>query len=176
MRRSAGAASTTNATGIASPVVNAGASSGHTYRFEVRATDAVGNVGIWLAGPTIKPTLYQQSYSGITYHGTWTTASSTNYDGGSVKYATAAGAYATYTFTGKGVAFVTTRASSRGTVKVYVDGVLVTTLSCNAASTTYRWVGFARTWASSGTHTLKLVVVGTAGHPRIDLDAIEVLR
>jgi len=29
---------------------------------------------------------------------------------------------------------------------------------------TARWVGWSRTWARSGTHTLRLVVVGTAGH------------
>ena len=167
---------TTILAGTTAVALNAGASSGHTYRFEVRATDALGNVGGWLPGPTLHPTLYQQSYSGISYHGTWTTATSTNFSGGSAKYATAAGAYATYTFTGRGVAFVTTRASTRGSVKVYIDGALVTTLSCYATSSTVRWVGFAQTWASSGTHTLKLVVVGTSGHPRVDVDAIEVLR
>jgi len=171
-----GAAFATIAAGLASPLLNTGASSGHTYRYEVRATDSLGNVGSWLAGPTLKPTLYQQTYSGITYHGTWTSSSSTSFDGCSAKYATAAGAYASYTFTGRAVAFVTTRASTRGSVKVYLDGVLVTTVSCTASTTTYRWVGFARTWATSGTHTLKLVVVGTSGHPRVDLDAIEVLR
>lgn len=178
-RSADGAAFAQILTGVAcgpASVANVGATSGHSYRFEVRAHDAAGNVGAFLAGPTLKPTLYQQTSTSIGYHGTWTTSTYASYSAGTVKYATGAGAYATFTFTGRGVAFVTTRAASRGSVKVYVDGVLVTTVSCYAASTTFRWVGFARTWATSGTHTLKFVVVGTAGHPRVDLDAIEVLR
>ncbi|HLX33742.1 MAG TPA: hypothetical protein VKR30_00705 [Candidatus Limnocylindrales bacterium] len=162
--------------GLASPAVNVGGTSGHTYRYEVRSYDHAGNVSGWLAGPTLAPSLYQQTSSAISFHGTWFSASSTSYSGGSVKYATAAGAYASYTFTGRGVAFVTTRATSRGSVKVYLDGVLVTTVSCYSTTATYRYVAFARTWASSGTHTLKLVLVGTSGRPRVDLDAIEVLR
>ena len=93
-----------------------------------------------------------------------------------MKNATAAGASASYTFTGRAVAFVTTRAASRGAVKIYIDGVLATTFDCYAASSTFRYVAFARTWTSSGTHTIKLVIVGTAGRPRVDLDAIEVMR
>jgi hypothetical protein len=27
-----------------------------------------------------------------------------------------------------------------------------------------------------GTHTLRIVVVGTAGHARVDLDALEIVR
>jgi hypothetical protein len=35
------------------------------------------------------------------------------------------------------------------------------------------WQG---TWATSATRTIKLVVVGTAGHPRVDIDAFVVVR
>jgi hypothetical protein len=34
----------------------------------------------------------------------------------------------------------------------------------------------ARSWLRSGTHTIKLVALGTAGHPRIDIDAFLVIR
>jgi len=37
-------------------------------------------------------------------------------------------------------------------------------------------VARSRTWAKAGTHTVKLVVVSSAGHARVDLDAFEVLR
>jgi hypothetical protein len=30
---------------------------------------------------------------------------------------------------------------------------------------------FVANWAVSGTHTLKIVVKGTSGHPRVDVDA-----
>jgi hypothetical protein len=171
-----GAAFVVIATGVASPAFNTTTSSGHTYRFEVRAHDHAGNIGGWVAGSTLKPSLVQQTSTSISYHLTWTTSTYASYSGGTVKYATAAGASASYTFTGRGIAFVTTRAASRGAVKIYIDGVLQTTFNCYAASSTFRYVAFAKTWATSGTHTIKLVVVGTAGHPRVDLDALEVMR
>ncbi len=175
-RSSDGGAFATIATGLTVATLNVGGSSGHTYRFEVRAHDAAGNVGGWLAGPTLSPALVQNTSTAIGYHGTWTTSSYTSYSGGSVKYATAAGAYATYTFTGRSVAFVTTRAASRGQAKIYLDGVLITTVDCYAASSTFRWVAFSQTWASAGTHRITIKVVGTIGRPRVDLDAIEVVK
>ncbi|MFI5052880.1 MAG: Ig-like domain-containing protein, partial [Acidimicrobiia bacterium] len=161
--------------GLTTPTTTSTTTSGHTYRFEIRAHDSAGNVGGWVAGPTLHPTLYQQTGGSIVYHGTWTTQTASVYSGGSSRYATGAGASASYTFTGRSVAFVTALAWNRGAVKVYIDGVLVTTVDCYAATATYHDVAYARTWASSGTHTIKLVVVGTAGRPRVDLDAIEVL-
>jgi hypothetical protein len=34
-----------------------------------------------------------------------------------------------------------------------------------------RAIVFARNWSTVGSHTLKIVVAGTAGHPRVDVDA-----
>jgi hypothetical protein len=93
-----------------------------------------------------------------------------------MRYATTAGAAATLTFTGRGIAFVTSRGPDRGAVNVYLDGTLVARLDLHAATASARIVAWSRTWAGTGTHTLKLVVVGTAGHPRIDIDAFEILR
>lgn len=175
-RSTDGAAFATIATGLTGTTLSVGGSSGHSYRFEVRAHDVAGNTGGYLAGPTLKLALVQNSSTSIGYHGTWTTSSYASYSGGSVRYATAAGAYASYTFTGRSVAFVTTRAASRGQAKIYLDGVLITTVDCYAASSTFRWVAFSRTWATAGTHRITIKVVGTLSRPRVDLDAIEVVQ
>jgi len=151
------------------------ASSG-TIRFRVRAVDRAGNIGAWATGAVLSPRLVQQSSTAIAYTSTWTSATSTSYSGGSAKYATAAGASATHTVTGRSIALVTTKAPSRGALKVYVDGVLSATVDCYAATTAYRVQAWQKTWTTSGTHTVKLVVVGTAGRPRVDLDAFAVLR
>ena len=124
-------------------------------------------------GPVLTPSLAQAATS---YTGTWGTSTSASYSGGSPRYATKAGASASYAFTGRGIALVTTKAASRGSVRVYVDGVLATTVSANTAATAYRSVLWAKTWSASGKHTIKLVVVGTAGHPRFDLDALAVVK
>jgi len=163
-------------TGLTSPAYLISLASGHSYRYEVRAHDRAGNVSGWAAGSTMHPSLLQQTSSLIAWHGTWTTTSSTVFSGGSARYATVAGASSSWTTSARGFAFVTTRGPTRGAARVYVDGVLKATIDLYAASYQYRYVAYAVGWSSVATHTIKVVVVGTAGHPRVDLDAFEALR
>jgi hypothetical protein len=160
-------------TGLTGTSLSTFLTSGHTYRYEVRAHDRAGNVSGWAAGSTFKPSLLQQSSSSIAYHGTWASVSSTSYSGGSDRYATAAGASASLTTSARGLAFVTARGPTRGSVQVYVDGTLKTTINLYAASVQYRYVAYVASWSSVGTHTLRIVVAGTG---RVDLDAFEVMR
>ncbi|HXI80937.1 MAG TPA: hypothetical protein VNM34_08995, partial [Verrucomicrobiae bacterium] len=147
----------------------------HNYVFQVRAIDAVGNVGPWRVSSTFHPYLYQTS--GTVFTGTWSSQTATAYSGGSTKYASVAGRYATFTATtARAIAFVTTKASSRGSFKVYVDGVYKTTISTYATTSKYRQVVYQFNWTTPGTHKIKIYVVGTAGHPRVDVDAFVVLR
>jgi hypothetical protein len=71
---------------------------------------------------------------------------------------------------------VTTLGPNRGLARVYIDGVLVATVDCVASALVGRRIVFAKSWSSSGTHTIRIVVVGTPNRPRIDIDAFEVLR
>jgi len=168
-----GAAFQTFATGLTTTSLNTLLSLGHTYRFETRARDKAGNVGSWKAGPTLTPSLVQQTSGGISWSGVSATSSSSSFSGGSERHLAAAGAAASYTATARSLSFVTTRASNRGVVKVYVDGVLAATVDLAASSTTYRYVAFSRTWSSAGTHTIKVVAASAA---RVDVDAFGVLR
>ncbi len=149
---------------------------GHSYRFATRALDKAGNLSSWVTGPTIRPYLLQQASTALTWQGSWSRASRAEYSGGSVAYASAAGASVRYAFTGRAIAWVTTFHWSRGAAKVYLDGVLVATIDTFGAATSVRQVAFAKTWSSSGFHTLRIVVVGTPTRPRVDIDALEVLR
>jgi hypothetical protein len=171
-----GGAFTTIAAGLPTASLAMSLAPGHTYRFRVRARDRAGNVGAWVTGATTTPVLRQQTSTAITWKGSWATSAGTHYSGESARLATAAGASASYTFTGRSIAWVSTFAPDRGSAKVYVDGVLVATVSTYATTTSFRRVAFAKSWSTSGYHTLRIVVVGTAGHPRVDVDALEVLR
>jgi hypothetical protein len=161
--------------GLASPVVSISLAPGTAYRFEARARDRAGNVGAWVAGPTVRGSVYQNSSGSVVYHGAWATSSASAYSGGSVRYATAAGASASLTTSARSLAFVTTIASTRGYVWIYIDGKYRSTISL-AGATAYRRIVYSASWTSIGTHSIKIVVVGTAGHPRVDLDAFEVVR
>ena len=161
--------------GLASPVVSISLVPGSSYRFEARARDWAGNVGAWTAGATVRGTVFQNSSGSVVYHGAWVVSSAPAYSGGSVRFATAAGASASLTTSARSLAFVTTIASTRGSVWIYVDGSYRATISL-AGPTAYRSIVYCASWASIGTHSIRIVVVGTVGRPRVDLDAFEVVR
>jgi hypothetical protein len=69
---------------------------------------------------------------------------------------------------------VTTLRPDAGMVQVWTDGALAATIDTHADAIAYRQIVFGKSWTTSGSHTIKLVVVGTAGHPVGILDAFEV--
>jgi hypothetical protein len=142
----------------------------------MRARDKAGNVSAYTTAYTWYPSLVQQSATSVTYGGTWSSISSASSSGGSVKYALVAGASASMTFSGRAVAWVTTLRPTSGVARVYIDGLLAATIDTTSATTVYRQVVYSRAWSSYTTHTIKIVVVGTAGRPRVDLDAFELIR
>jgi hypothetical protein len=151
-------------------VVTHALTAGKKVRYDLAATDKAGN-GIPTAfGPTITPTLVQST--GLSFAGTWSTQSSSSFVGGSTRYASKAGSRVTYTFTGRAIALVSTKASSRGKAEVWVDGVKVSTIDLYSSSAKYRQTVWYTSFASVGTHTVKIVVLGTSGRPRVDVDAI----
>jgi hypothetical protein len=149
---------------------------GHSYRFRVRARDVAGNVGAWVYTSTWTGSLLQNTSTSLVYAGTWATSSDAANSGGSVRSATSPGASVSYAFSGRAVAWLTTLRPDAGAVQVWVDGILEATVDTHADATAYRQIVFSKAWASYASHTIKLVVVGTAGHPTGVLDAFEVIR
>jgi hypothetical protein len=141
-----------------------------TFRYAARATDGAGRSSAFSYGAVLVPWVSQQG-SGVSYGGTWHTVAISSASGGSVAYSTARGASASLRFTGSSVSWVAARGPGRGSAAVYVDGIYRTTVSL--ASTVYRarQVAYAINWSASGVHTLRIVNLGTAGHPRVDIDA-----
>ncbi|HLX34599.1 MAG TPA: Ig-like domain-containing protein [Candidatus Limnocylindrales bacterium] len=146
---------------------------GHTYRYRARATDFNGNVSTIIYGPAFHTYLYQDTNTAVHYGGTWTSSSNVNNSGGTTHYTSTAGRYATFAFYGRDFAFVSPTSSTRGSLRIYVDGVLVATISERTSSTLYRRVLWQRHYSSLGTHTIKIVAVGGA---RIDLDCFLAFR
>ena len=145
------------------------------YTFRVYAYDARGNSSHQDL-PYFRVLRFQQNSSTITYTGAWTTALTASASSGSLKYATAAGASAVFTTFGRGIAWVAWTAATRGRAEVYIDGLLASTIDLRTTTSLPRRVVFNKTWSIPGTHTIKIVVLGTAGRPRVDLDAFLVAR
>jgi hypothetical protein len=143
----------------------------YTHRYKVVATDGQGNNSPWLYGSTMQPFLTQETSAAVTYGGAWTSVGAADASGGGLTYATAAGASATFSFTGSSVAWASYFGPNRGSASVYVDGVFQATVSLYSPTYVAKRIVYAYTWGANGAHTIKVVVVGTAGHPRVDIDA-----
>ena len=59
----------------------------------------------------------------------------------------------------------------RGQADVFVDGVKTATINTYAQANSNRVIVYDK-WMLAGVHTVKVVNKATAGHPRIDLDAV----
>ena len=140
------------------------------HQFQASATDAAGNSAS--SGPTnVTQTSFQEFAP--TYSGWWSTYNSAT-PWGATRYSKKKGASATFTFSGTDVAWVASRGPKRGKAKVYLDGVLTKVDLYAASSSTGRMV-FTATGLVAGPHTLRIVVNGTPGRPRVDVDGFVVL-
>ena len=149
---------------------------GHRYQFRVRATDGAASVSRWAVGPILAPAVLQESSTAIRYSGRWTTESSGSASGGRLRWSSQGGATVTMTFSGRSIAWVAPRGPSRGSARVYLDGAYAGTVSLFSAVSQPPKIVFSKSWSQPAAHVLRLVVMGTAGHPRVDLDAFLVLR
>lgn len=146
------------------------------YRFRVRTLDNGGNQSPFATGPSFRAISYNESSTVIAYTGRWVLSDTPTYIGGKAKYSTSAGATATASILGNRVGFLSRTGPTSGSARIYIDGVLKKTVNLYAATTGIRKLMFTYAWSSIGNHKMKIVVVGTAGHPRVTLDQILVLR
>ncbi len=140
------------------------------YQYQAIGVDGSGNASTPSIGLALAPVVTQQTTS-VVYTGVWKNASNAAYSGGTAKYSTAAGAKATFTFSGRSVGFVSYRAPGRGKVKIYLDGKLKGTFSLAAATVQARRIIYAAT-TSAATHKLQIVVVSG----KVLVDAFVVLK
>lgn len=148
---------------------------GSTYQFKVTATDNAGNTDAGQASVAYKLSLFQQSASAIKYSTGWTKQTLSGANGGSVEYATVAGKTATFTFTGVQVAWMSTQGPTRGSATVKLDSGTASTINTNTTSPHTAEIVDVATAAVNTSHKLVITVLGTSGHPRIDVDAFVVL-
>jgi hypothetical protein len=148
---------------------------GSNYSVRIRATDVAGNVGPWTTR-SLETVLRQNTSSHWTWTGPWTTAHKASASGDSTRWSTTGGATATMRTSASAFAVVAPRSVTRGNVSIYVDGLHVATVKLDAAPTGPRRIVWTKSWTSAGTHRITLRVRATAGHPRVDLDALVIFR
>jgi subtilisin family serine protease len=149
---------------------------GRSYGIRVRARDAAGNWSAWAEASPFTAAVVQDGTTGLVQTGSWYRYVHNAMSGGTTRYATTRGASISRTFTGRSVSVIAPESPGRGRAEVWIDGVLAATIDTYRSTTTPRQVMFTRTFTTSGTHTIRMVVLGTSGRARVDLDAFLVLH
>lgn len=151
------------------------------FAFGVRGIDSHGNVGPLMWGSANGTKVREETpgswwNGGLSYSAGWKTDPMAGASDGAVEFTKAAGASATFTFTGDHVAWYGTRGPGYGSARVYVDGVLRPVVDCHASSKHKATLLFRYGFSTFGEHTVRIVNLATSGHPRIDVDAFATLE
>ena len=157
------------------PSISQGLPPGTAMQYQVRATDRAGNASAWRTGAAFYMRLVSERSSPVHYAGRWTVRLSSVHLGGATKSSRSAGSTASYSFTGSQVAWIAPRGPTRGSARVYIDGVRVATVSLKSSTSLPRRAVFTYAWDSVGRHRITIRVSGTAGHPRVDVDGFAVV-
>jgi subtilisin family serine protease len=145
-------------------------------QFGIAGRDGVGNVGAQAVSPTVTAVLLQDGTSLAKYSGTWSLVSASSASNGKLHASTRAGASVEFKTTARAISIVGRKGPNNGKAKIYVDGAYVQTIDFYRSSTQSKVVVFNKSWPTNGLHSVKLVVVGTSGRPRVEVDAFPILR
>ncbi len=145
-------------------------------RYRVSATDCVGNTSGFTAGPAGLLSAVQDTSARISYTRAWNRVAAGQAYGNTVHVVGRSGATARFAFTGRQVAWVASRLPGRGVARVYLDGERVAKVNLHSGTKMHRRIVFAHAWSTSGEHRLSIVCAGSAGHPKVDVDAILTVR
>lgn len=148
---------------------------GTPTRFQLFGRDRAGNVGIGAIGPTITAALRQDGSSLARYTSGWSSVNLSSASGGRLHRSTRAGATVRFQTTARAIAVVARRGPLNGKARVYVDGVLRGTIDLYRSRYQSKVVVFSASWTSAASHTVKVVVLGTSGRPRVEIDAFAFL-
>jgi hypothetical protein len=163
---------------LTSPTINAvnfQLRTGLTWKFRIRTRDNAGNVSAWVYGQKFRADSYVETHPLVKYSGSWLLSGNPVWFGGRAKYSSQAGATATFTFTGNRVGWLSRLTPSYGSARVYINNVLARTVNLSTATTINKTLVFNQSWSTNATRTIKIVVVGPAGHP-VPIDGFFVMR
>lgn len=150
---------------------------GHSYVFRVYPLDAQGNSGSLYAS-TWADVPFNETYSALSYSSGWTSVSSTARWLATYRYATASSRTITLKTETQRFQVIGDKGATLGKFQVYVDGVLKATVDTyRSGSTLTRQVLYTSgVYTGLKYHTIKIVTLGTAGRPKVDIDAIGIYR
>ena len=141
------------------------ADANHSFTVEATGTRNAASSGTRVVvdafSVTTPGTRYEETEPAVVYAGDWTHGNLNRaWSMGTVAVGNAAGARATFTFTGTAVSWISTKKPTTGIARVYLDGAFVTEVDTYAPSDGLQKVVFKATGLASGTHTLAIEATG----------------
>jgi hypothetical protein len=140
--------------------------------FGLRAVDRAGNS----VNASVTRTPVVVAEAAAQRSGSWRALRDQRYLSGLALGSTTAGSSATFTFTGRSAALAVGRGALSGRLRIFVDGRDQGVLDLRSAQTIYRQAVWSRWWPTSGEHTVRVQVEGTAGRPGVVLDGLIYLK
>jgi len=147
---------------------NTSAKPGAKTTWRLQAVDLAGNA---IAAPVTRTTTLVAETKGKR-SGKWSKAAGGSHLGKAALASSAKNASLSWTFTARSVALLAMKSKTSGKMSVYVDGKKVGTVDLKSGTTAYRQAVWAKSWSSTKKHTVKIVVVGTKGRPKVTTDGI----
>ena len=171
-QRTDGGAWTSISTSLTSPTIDRSLATGHTYAFQVRGVDHAGNAGAWVATPVVRISRYGETSACDPLRGPLDERVERLVLGRRIEEVDAGASL--------GVDHVHRSVDRLGGpgrpgpghrlgLRERGQGVDGQPQGEHGAGVAGRLEG---SWTSSASRTVKIVVDGTAGHPRVDLDAL----
>jgi hypothetical protein len=146
---------------------------GSPVTYAVQATGCNGLSSAAVPGPTYTYGATQQDAAGVTYSGTWSTVKCASCSGGSMAETRTAKAAVTFPVTNAyGAALLVRTGPQQSPFQIYVDGTYVGQFREGSTTSQYRVLAFTTTWATAGSHTIKVVNVGPSTRPDLDIDGL----
>lgn len=146
-----------------------------SHSFRVRASYANGSTTEWGVAAPLWLGGVDESDLAIDYQPAWNLRSDSTAYGGARRSSSTAGASAEYTFSAASVAWISALGPKLGRARVYLDDVQVATIDLRRSRKQPRRVVFSTSFATVTERTLRIVVEGTAGRPRVDVDSFVTL-
>jgi hypothetical protein len=148
---------------------------GRTYHFRLQSYDSRGNPSLVTRRSTQVP--YDDRSAAIAFSPSWSRVAVADRWLSTATKGSTAGGRASLTTDASAFSIVGDRCAACGAFKVYVDGVHKATVDTYRSSTATRQV----LWSSGSlgsvrSHRVTVIVSGTAGRPKVVVDAISALR
>ena len=148
---------------------------GGTYLFHARAIYAGGAASAYSPAVTsVVP--YDDRSTAAVYSTGWTRGTSSSRFLGTFTYTTLASKTMTFKTDALYFSLIGDKCAACGQLRVYIDGVLTATVDTYRSTTAVRQALYSKAFSSTAVHTLKIVTLGTAGRPKVLIDAIGVKR